>query len=82
MQCKNLFTFRNGIQEFIESLNDENLKEKLEIALDGRGAFRRFKNVLFDYSKERNGSNSEIKIKKAVLEWCKENEIEYEEEAK
>ena len=68
--------------EFMESLNDENLKEKLEIALDGRGAFRRFKNVLFDSPKERNGSNSEIKNKKAVLEWCKENGIEYKEEAK
>lgn len=27
---------------------DENLKEKLEIALDGKGAFRRFKDVLYD----------------------------------
>jgi hypothetical protein len=40
---------REGYQDmvaFTESLEDENLKEKLWIALNGRGAFRRFKDVL------------------------------------
>ena len=40
---------REGYQDmvaFTESLEDENLKEKLCIALNGRGAFRRFKDVL------------------------------------
>jgi hypothetical protein len=41
-----------------ETVEDENLKEKLWIALDGRGAFRRFKDVLLGIQKrKRNGLN-------------------------
>jgi hypothetical protein len=38
---------------FTESLENGNLKEKLWIALDGRGAFRRFKDVLLSYPEKR-----------------------------
>jgi len=38
---------------FTESLEDENLKEKLWIALNGKGAFRRFKDVLLSYPEKR-----------------------------
>ena len=34
--------------EFAETIEDELLREKLSIALDGRGVFRRFKNVIAD----------------------------------
>jgi len=70
--------------EFTESLNDENLKEKLEIALDGKGAFRRFKNVLLNYQEKREEwfKFRNKKMKQDILEWCKENEIKYEEETK
>jgi len=34
---------------FAEKVEDELLREKLSIALDGEGAFRRFKNVIVDY---------------------------------
>jgi len=37
------------IVEFTEKVVDELLREKLSIALDGRKAFRRFKNVIADY---------------------------------
>ena len=37
------------IVAFVESLEDENLQEKLAIVLDGPGAFRRFKDVLLRY---------------------------------
>jgi hypothetical protein len=39
----------NDMPLFIETLKDENLKEKLYIAIKGPGAFRRFKDVLLDY---------------------------------
>lgn len=39
--------------EFAEGVEDESLREKLAIALDGKGAFRRFKNVLVSYPKYR-----------------------------
>jgi len=72
------------MMEFTESLDDENLREKLEIALDGKGAFRRFKNVLLNYQEKRKEwfKFRNKKMKQDILEWCKENEIEYEEETK
>jgi len=43
----------NLMVRFAKGVEDEALGEKLAIALDGRGAFRRFKNVLSDYPDER-----------------------------
>lgn len=39
--------------EFTETVSDLRLREKLAVALDGRGAFGRFKRVLGDYPEER-----------------------------
>ncbi|MCK5756464.1 MAG: hypothetical protein KAH46_27540, partial [Mycobacterium sp.] len=36
------------MEDFLDSVVDEALVEKLSIALAGKGAFRRFKDVLFD----------------------------------
>jgi hypothetical protein len=41
------------MEKFVETLDNSELKEKLYIALDGKGAFRRFKNVLEHYPEER-----------------------------
>ncbi|HWI64048.1 MAG TPA: UPF0158 family protein [Symbiobacteriaceae bacterium] len=35
--------------DFADGVPDERLRALLEVALDGKGAFRRFKNVLADY---------------------------------
>jgi hypothetical protein len=43
----------NLMAEFAATVRDRHLRELLEVALDGRGAFRRFKNVLASYPKER-----------------------------
>ncbi len=37
------------MQDYIESLEDEHLRELLEVAIQGSGAFRRFKDVLYRY---------------------------------
>ncbi len=41
------------MEDFVEMVKDQDLKEKLCIAIDGRGAFRRFKDVLLGYPEER-----------------------------
>jgi len=74
---------REGYQDmvaFTESLEDENLKEKLCIALNGRGAFRRFKDVLLSYLKRREEwfKFQNERLEKRVMEWLEENEIELE----
>ncbi len=43
----------NLMVEFAATVGDRHLREVLEVALDGRGAFRRFKNVLARYPEER-----------------------------
>ena len=43
----------NLMVEFAATVGDRHLRELLEVALDGRGAFRRFKNVLARDPKER-----------------------------
>lgn len=41
------------MQHFIESVNDEHLQELLGVAIQGRGAFRRFRDVLARHPAER-----------------------------
>ena len=43
------FEAYNLMVEFASSVTNKHLREKLKIALDGKGAFRRFKNVISDY---------------------------------
>jgi hypothetical protein len=70
-----------ALEAFTDTVEDENLKEKLWIALDGRGAFRRFKDVLSHYPDEREKwfEFKNERLKNRVLEWLEENEIELEE---
>src|SRR5438552_4001922 len=41
------------IEKFVGSVTDEPLRERLIISIDGKGAFRRFKDVLLAYPAER-----------------------------
>ena len=41
------------MERFVVSVEDEALRERLVIAIDGKGAFRRFKDVLLNYPAER-----------------------------
>lgn len=42
------------MERFVASVEDEALKERLILAIDGKGAFRRFKDVLLSYPVERD----------------------------
>ncbi len=41
------------MEDFIDTVHDAHLRELLEVAIKGRGAFRRFKDVLNRYPRER-----------------------------
>jgi len=41
------------MEQFVASLEDLQLRERLLVAIDGKGAFRRFKDVLLSYPQER-----------------------------
>jgi hypothetical protein len=41
------------MERFVVGVTDEALRERLVIAIDGKGAFRRFKDVLLNYPTER-----------------------------
>jgi hypothetical protein len=57
--------------DFIDTVENPILKEELSRALNGRGAFRKFKDVLIHYPKERkrwHGYNAKA-VKKEIIEW-------------
>jgi len=64
--------------EFADSVADPRLWELLDVALDGRGAFRRFKNVLLNYLEERERwfAFRDARLREAMQEWLEEHEIE------
>lgn len=68
----------NLMVEFAEKVEDELLREKLNIALDGKGAFRRFKNVMLDYPdyREKWFKFRDERINKKVIEWLNSIGIE------
>jgi len=59
------------MEEFIETVEESNLKDKLNIAIDGKGAFRRFKDVLVGYPAERERwfAKRAVKLRAHMKEW-------------
>ena len=64
--------------EFAASVTDARLRERLEVALDGRGAFRRFKHVLLGAPAEceRWFAFRDARLCAAAREWLEEHDIE------
>ena len=62
--------------DFIVAVKDERVKERLSDAVNGRGAFRRFKDALLDYPDLRSRwfRFKDDRVLERVLEW-----LEYEE---
>ena len=66
------------MSDFVDSVTDPRKNEMLSIALDGKGAFRRFKDTLSRvgledewYAFKRNA------YAEVARDWCEENDIEY-----
>jgi hypothetical protein len=67
-----------SMSDFIETVKDPLLREELSNALNGKGAFRRFKDVLIDYPKERkrwHGFNAKA-MKMEIIEWVRSIGVE------
>ena len=59
------------MEDFISTVSDEHLAELLHVAVKGKGAFRRFKDVLEWYPEERERwfQFRDDKLKQRALEW-------------
>jgi len=68
------------MEHFVASIEDEDLQERLVIAIDGKGAFRRFKDVLLHYPHERERwfNYRSDKLHAYINEWITEKDIETE----
>jgi hypothetical protein len=66
------------MEEFIETVEESNLKDKLNIAIDGKGAFRRFKDVLVGYPAERERwfGKRASKLRAHMKEWLAAKRIQ------
>ncbi len=68
----------NEYQIMVGLIDNEKLKIELQTLIQGKGAFRRFKdycfesNIIQDWYKYK-----EQKYKEIAIEWCKQNELEY-----
>src|SRR5262245_27970905 len=65
------------MERFVTSVADEPLRERLVIAIDGKGAFRRFKDVLLAYPAERErwfSYRAEL-LHWHIHNWLEEHEI-------
>lgn len=66
------------MEDFIETVEDHHLRELLEVAIQGRGAFRRFKDVLYRYpDAEANWFRfRDAREQRRLLEWLASKDIE------
>lgn len=65
------------MEDFIEALSEERVQEKLATAIRGRGAFRRFKDMVYELGLEKKWYNfRDNSYKQIAMEWCKEHHIE------
>ena len=69
------------IKDFIETIKDNQMKNQLLIAIQGTGAFRRFKDscinygIINDWYKFKNNAYYEL-----AKEWCLWNNIDHEDD--
>jgi len=68
------------MEDFCYSLEDNKLRNKMCQAINGRGAFRRFKDNLSYYDIEEEWYKfKEERLKEIAIKWCEDNYLEYEE---
>ncbi len=71
------------MERFVSSVSDEALRERLLISIDGKGAFRRFKDVLLAYPAERERwfSYRADLLHWHIHNWLRDHDIEPSTEA-
>jgi hypothetical protein len=70
------------MQAFIATVENEHLTELLEVAINGKGAFRRFKDVLLSYPEERERwfKFKDDRMEERALKWLDEIDVTLVEE--
>jgi hypothetical protein len=70
------------MRDFIATVENVHLAELLEVAINGKGAFRRFKDVLLSYPEERERwfQFKDDRIQERALEWLDDNDVTLLEE--
>jgi hypothetical protein len=70
------------MRDFIVTVEDEHLAELLEVAINGKGVFRRFKDVLLSYPEERERwfRFKDDRMEERALEWLDDIEVTLSEE--
>jgi len=70
------------MRDFIASVENEHLAELLEVAINGKGAFRRFKDVLLGYPEERERwfQFKDDRMQERALEWLDDINVTLAEE--
>jgi hypothetical protein len=65
------------MEAFIDTMHNPHLKERLERAINRRGPFRNFKDVLLDYPSERERwfQFKRERLQSRILEWLEEHDI-------
>lgn len=71
-------TAYGDMEDFIGTVQDDDLRARLSSAIRGRGAFRRFKDVLLDYPREENRwfAFKDEQVQQRVLGWLTTQDIE------
>lgn len=66
------------MEDFIATVEEEHLSELLRVAIQGRGAFRRFKDVLYGYPREQERwfNFSDAQMQRRVLDWLELEGVE------
>ncbi|WP_349947447.1 UPF0158 family protein [Lacrimispora sp. BS-2] len=68
------------MEEFVWSLPEGRRQDLLERAIRGRGAFRRFKDTVYDLGLEKKWFQYEVAAySKIAIDWCRDNGIGYYE---
>lgn len=68
------------MEDFIETIEDTLLYNQLLIAINGSGAFRRFKDTCINFGIIDNWYKfRDKKYKELAINWCKENNIDFKE---
>ncbi len=66
------------IEEFCGSIKNDRISNALYSAIQGRGAFRRFKDAIIRFGVEDGWYKfREEALMQIAIEWCEENEIKY-----
>lgn len=67
------------MEDFIDTIIDAQIYNQLLISINGKGAFRRFKDTCINYGIIDNWYKfRDSKYKDIAIEWCNENNIEFE----